>query len=55
MPELPEVHTTATTLDSLVAGRIITDIWSNYRSVFHAGKNNIKDAVYLEKFVKELV
>jgi formamidopyrimidine-DNA glycosylase len=50
MPELPEVHTTATVLNSLLKNLTIKDVWTNYRSVYHVGKHNIKDASYLQKF-----
>ncbi len=52
MPELPEVHTTATMLDKLVSGLVITDVWSGYDSAFHRGKENIKNLTYFGSFKK---
>ena len=54
MPELPEVHTTATILNNLVRGKIIMDAWSDYDSPFYKGKENIKDLAYFKKFRKEV-
>lgn len=54
MPELPEVHTTATILDTLVRGKKIVDTWSDYDSPFYKGKRNIKDPAYFKKFRKEV-
>lgn len=55
MPELPEVHTTAEILNKLATGLKITDAWSDYDSVFHLGKENIKDREYFSKFRKAVV
>lgn len=55
MPELPEVHTTATILNSLIRGKRITDAWSDYDSAFHKGKENIKDTAYFKKFRAQIV
>ncbi|MEK7574607.1 MAG: bifunctional DNA-formamidopyrimidine glycosylase/DNA-(apurinic or apyrimidinic site) lyase [Patescibacteria group bacterium] len=55
MPELPEVHTTATILDKIVKGFTITDLWTNYNSPFYAGKDNIKNAQFFKKFKKILI
>lgn len=55
MPELPEVHTTATILDKLIKSLVITDVWSGYNSVFHKGKKNIKDRKYFDLFRKEVI
>ncbi len=52
MPELPEVHTTATILDRLVSGSVITSLWSDYNSPYYKGKSNIKDLEYFKKFAK---
>lgn len=54
MPELPEVHTTASILNSLISGRKITDVWSDYESPHYSGKENIKDPKYFLKFKKEV-
>ncbi len=50
MPELPEVHTTATILNRLVKGRVIKSVWTDYNSPYYYGKNNIKDPKYFRKF-----
>lgn len=55
MPELPEVETTAKILNSLVSGLVISDVWTNYRSAFYVGKENIKDENYFKKFKKEII
>ena len=55
MPELPEVHTTATGLNKMLKGLSIQDIWTNYNSSFHAGKENIKNPKYFEQFKKQVV
>ena len=54
MPELPEVHTTTTGINKEVVGLKITDVWTNYNSSFHAGKNNIKNPSFFVSFKKEV-
>lgn len=56
MPELPEVHTTVEGLKSVIIGKTIKNVWSD----FHIGaKNNksenIKNPKYLQKFKKALI
>jgi formamidopyrimidine-DNA glycosylase len=55
MPELPEVHTTATSLNRLLPGLKIKDVWTSYGGVMHRGKNHIKDKRYFSKFKKEII
>ncbi len=55
MPELPEVQTTVNGLNANVKGLSITDVWTDYDSVFHRGKDSIKDPVYFRHFKKEAV
>ncbi len=55
MPELPEVHTTATGLQSVLPGLRILDVWTDYKSPFYKGKNNIKNPVFFKKFRAECV
>jgi formamidopyrimidine-DNA glycosylase len=55
MPELPEVHTTATELKKRIVGREIIDIWSGYNSPYRYGKNEIKDPKFFKKFRQELI
>ncbi len=52
MPELPEVQTTASGLDRVVRGLIITDIWTEYGSTYFEGSDNIKDPEYFKYFKK---
>jgi formamidopyrimidine-DNA glycosylase len=55
MPELPEVQTTVNILNIKVKGLTIFDVWTDYDSVFHAGKNNIKDKKYFPLFKKQIL
>lgn len=55
MPELPEVHTTATMLHDLIVGHTISDIWTDYDSPHHKGKDNIKDARFFAMMQKKVV
>lgn len=55
MPELPEVHTTATMLGKLVVGHTIADVWTDYNSPHSAGKDNIKDPAFFAVFQKTLI
>ncbi len=50
MPELPEVHTTATGLQNVLPGLRIVDVWTDYKSPYYKGKNNIKNGVFFKKF-----
>lgn len=52
MPELPEVHTTATMLNRLIKNKRISAVWTDYKSSFHIGKKNIKDASFFKEFKK---
>jgi len=52
MPELPEVTTTANILNQKLKGLTIRDVWTDYGSSFHAGKQNIKDKNYFTYFKK---
>ncbi len=55
MPELPEVQTTVNILNKKVRGLVILDVWTDYDSSFHKGKNNIKDKKYFQLFKKEIL
>lgn len=55
MPELPEVHTTASDLNRLIVGKKIKDIWTIYDSPHYYGKEQIKDPKYFNKLKKEVV
>jgi formamidopyrimidine-DNA glycosylase len=54
MPELPEVQTTASGLDSLVRGLTITDVWTDYDSPFFKGSETIKDPKFFTLFKKQV-
>lgn len=54
MPELPEVHTTATILHSLIRKKQICDVWTDYFSDSYKGKENIKDKKYFSFFKKHV-
>ena len=55
MPELPEVHTTATMLNRLISSLVISDVWTDYGGKIHEGKDNIKDPKFFRKFRVEIV
>jgi formamidopyrimidine-DNA glycosylase len=55
MPELPEVQTTVNGLNRHVRGLKITDVWTDYGSAFHKGKDSIKDPAYFRHFKKNVV
>ncbi len=52
MPELPEVHTTVTGLQTVLPSLSITDIWSDMWSESKLAKNTIKDRGYFSYFKK---
>src|SRR3989338_3511080 len=54
MPELPEVHTTATMLNKLLRGLRIVSVWTNYDSAYHKGKDNIKDPKFFKSFARKI-
>src|SRR4051812_38782726 len=55
MPELPEVQTTVDGINAEVASLTIRDVWTDYKSLFHAGKDNIKNPEYFAQFKKDVV
>jgi formamidopyrimidine-DNA glycosylase len=55
MPELPEVQTTVDGLQSRIVGLTITDLWTDYNSSFHAGKDSIKDPKFFAAFKKKTI
>ena len=55
MPELPEVHTTSSGLQTVLPGLRITDAWTDYKSAFHAGKDNIKNPSFFKTFRSHVV
>lgn len=55
MPELPEVQTTVNGLNTTVKGKKILGIWTDYKSNFYKGKNNIKNPKYFKEFIKEII
>lgn len=52
MPELPEVQTTVNGLNAAIRGLRIADVWTDYDSAFHRGKDSIKDPAYFKTFRK---
>ncbi len=52
MPELPEVHTTATGLQNVLPNLKIVDVWTDYNSSFYIGKKNIKNPTFFKSFRK---
>ncbi len=55
MPELPEVQTTVNGIKKYAKGLTIRDVWTDYNSAFHAGKDNIKNPKYFKKFRREII
>jgi formamidopyrimidine-DNA glycosylase len=55
MPELPEVQTTVDGINKEVASLSIIDVWTDYNSLFHAGKNNIKNPEYFAHFKQDVI
>lgn len=55
MPELPEVQTTVLGLRKYVIGKKITNIWTEYKSDYHKGKDNIKDKGFFEFFKQHVI
>jgi len=54
MPELPEVQTTVNGINQFLKGLKIVDVWTSYKSLYHAGKDNIKDPKYFKYFKKSV-
>ncbi len=52
MPELPEVQTTVNGINEHATGLAITDVWTNYNSPHHEGKDNIKDPKFFTQLKK---
>lgn len=55
MPELPEVQTTANGINEVARGLVIEDIWNDYKSPHHIGKDNIKDPDFYASFRKSVI
>lgn len=55
MPELPEVQTTVDGLNRTVRGKIIRNVWSEYKSKNYKNKEEIKNPKYFKKFKEEVV
>ncbi|MEK7607686.1 MAG: DNA-formamidopyrimidine glycosylase [Patescibacteria group bacterium] len=54
MPELPEVQTTVNGIKKYLVDLIIKDVWTDYKSLFHAKADNIKNPKYFRFFKKEI-
>lgn len=55
MPELPEVQTTVDGINEEVKSWTITDVWTDFDSSFHAGKDNIKNPEFFKIFKKQII
>lgn len=55
MPELPEVQTTVDGINDKAKGLTITDVWTDYDSPFHYGKDNVKNPKYFSIFKKNAI
>ena len=54
MPELPEVQTVVDGLNQKIKGKVIKSAWTDYFSKSYAGKKNIKNKRFFQKFKKEV-
>ena len=54
VPELPEVHTTATMLDKLIKGLKVVSVWTDYNSPYYRGSDNIKDPKFFGGFARKI-
>ena len=54
MPELPEVQTTVDGLNRTVKGRIIKDVWTDYKSMHRMHADSIKDPAFFARFKKQV-
>lgn len=53
MPELPEVHTTATGLRKMIVGKTVKNVWSDFHlNTAHGHRKNIKNKRYFDGFKK---
>ncbi len=55
MPELPEVHITATMLHRLVTGIHISAVWTDYGSPHHTQKDNIKNPKFFRSLKRKIL
>jgi|SRR3989344_2837613 len=55
MPELPEVQTTVNGIKKYLIGLTIRDVWTDYASKFHAGKDNVQNPTYFTGFRREII
>jgi formamidopyrimidine-DNA glycosylase len=55
MPELPEVQTTVNGIKAHAMGLTIKDVWTDYKSAHHTGKDNIKDPTFFKEFKKKVI
>lgn len=54
MPELPEVQTTVNGLNRAIRGLYVHEVWTDYNSKFHRGKDSVKDPAYFKFFKNEV-
>ncbi len=55
MPELPEVETTVRGINKYAKNLSITDVWTDYKSPLHKGKDNIKNPTFFRQFKKNII
>lgn len=55
MPELPEVQTTVDGINKTVKGRVITDVWTDYKSSMKMHSESIKNPKYFTEFKKRII
>lgn len=54
MPELPEVETTVRGINRKLKGKKIISVWTDYKSPYFKGKENIKDPKFFREFKKRV-
>ncbi len=56
MPELPEVHTTVEGLKTVIIGKTIESVWSDFHlKTAHRGRETIKNKKYFDEFKKKVI
>lgn len=56
MPELPEVHTTVEGLKTVIIGKTITNVWSDFHiGSAHGKRETIKNKKYFDKFKNSII
>lgn len=55
MPELPEVQTTVDGINRTVRGRVIKDVWTEYKSAHKMHRGSIKEPKFFKEFKKKVI